>query len=425
MRCNKKAQFIILACIHQPVFAAETLEQVFTTALTNNQSLMASRSYTKAAEQNVYSAKGQRLPQLTASAGYTQLNHDPTAKTEVNGGNVEFQVSEAGSANAQVMLSMPVFTSGRISHDIEAAEAASRAAMQDEVTAELNIKWQMAQAFVAVFRAEKSLEVVNSHVKSLQAHSGDVKNLFEQGMVARNDLLSVGVELSNAQQAVLKAGNQLDLAKANFNQLMNRDLAAEVALVEYLPSTLKGRFDALANQALQERPELKVLGEQGFALEQRAASTEAGLWPQLNISGGYQYQQNSLQVYENMWSANATVNWKIYDGSTQHRSDELKFQSQALVSQKNDLKNAIQLQVRSAWLSVQETVKRIEISQQAIVQADENLKVSTERYQQGLANHTEVLDAENLRIRTHDNFNNARYDHSLANLLLRRAIGIL
>jgi len=425
MRCNKKAQFLILACIYQPVFAAETLEQVFVTALTNNQSLMASRSYTQAAEQNVYSAKGQRLPQLTASAGYTQLNHDPTAKTEVNGGNVEFQVSEAGSANAQVMLSMPVFTSGRIGHDIEAAEAASRAAMQDEVTAELNIKWQMAQAFVAVFRAEKSLEVVNSHVKSLQAHSGDVKNLFEQGMVARNDLLSVGVELSNAQQAVLKAGNQLDLAKANFNQLMNRDLAAEVDLVEYLPSTLKGRFDALANQALQERPELKVLGEQGFALEQRAASTEAGLWPQLNISGGYQYQQNSLQVYENMWSANATVNWKIYDGSTQHRSDELKFQSQALVSQKNDLKNAIQLQVRSAWLSVQETVKRIEISQQAIVQADENLKVSTERYQQGLANHTEVLDAENLRIRTHDNFNNARYDHSLANLLLRRAIGIL
>jgi outer membrane protein TolC len=206
---------------------------------------------------------------------------------------------------------------------------------------------------------------------------------------------------------------------------MNRDLVETVNLVDHFPLGIKGDFSNLAKQALRERPELKVLGEQSTALEKQAASTDAGLWPQLNISGGYQYQQNKFQVYENMWMANATVSWKIYDGSTRHQSGRLKYRAQALISQRNDLKNTIQLQVRSAWLSLQETFKRIDISQQAIIQSDENLKVSTERYQQGLANHTEVLDAENLRIKTYDNFNNARYDNILANLLLRRAIGIL
>lgn len=425
MRCNRQVLFLILLCNQHAIFAAETLEQVFVTALLNNQSLMASHSYTQAAEQDVYSAKGQRFPQLSASAGYTQLNHDPTAKTEVNGGAVEFQVSEAGNANAAVIISMPVYTSGRISNSIEAAEASSRAATQNEITAELNIKWQVAQAFVAVFRAEKSLEVVNSHVKSLQAHTRDVKNLFNQGMVARNDLLSAEVELNNARQIVMQTTNRLDIARANFNQLMNRELDANVDLVEYFPMVLQGNFEGLVKQSLQERSELKALGEQSTAFDKQAASAEAGLWPQLNISGGYQYQQNEFQVYENLWMANATVNWKIYDGSTRHQSGKLKYQAQALLSQRNDLKNSIQLQVRSAWLSLQETVKRIAISQQAIVQADENLKVSTERYQQGLANHTEVLDAENLRVRTYDNFNNARYDNTLANLLLRRATGVL
>jgi len=65
------------------------------------------------------------------------------------------------------------------------------------------------------------------------------------------------------------------------------------------------------------------------------------------------------------------------------------------------------------------------VTQKATGQADENLKVSNERYQQGLAAHIEVLNAEDLRIRTYNNFNNARYDAVMANLNLRRALGIL
>jgi len=65
------------------------------------------------------------------------------------------------------------------------------------------------------------------------------------------------------------------------------------------------------------------------------------------------------------------------------------------------------------------------VTQQAIAQADENLKVTTDRYQQGLSTNTDVLKAEDLRTATHDNFNNATYDAALATLHLRRAVGVL
>jgi len=126
-----------------------------------------------------------------------------------------------------------------------------------------------------------------------------------------------------------------------------------------------------------------------------------------------------------MWVANATLNWKLYDGSTRHRSHAAKQQSLSLKMQRNDLISQIQLQIRQAWLDIQETQKRIKVAKQAISQADENLKVSTERYQQGLATNTEVLDAEDLRIQTNNNLNNAQYDAVMANLSLRRALGIL
>jgi outer membrane protein TolC len=244
-------------------------------------------------------------------------------------------------------------------------------------------------------------------------------------MVARNDLLAADVELSNAKQLVLQQKNSLQIAKANYNQLLNRDLMADVELIERFPEVPQGDYVTLSQQALLKRTELSGLTEQVHALEEQAASVKAGLWPQVNVSGGYQYTQNKYQTYEGMWMANASVQWQIYDGSTAHRSDALSSQALAVNSQRNDLISAIQLQVRQAWLAIQETQKRVVVAQTATGQADENLKVSSERYQQGLAGHTEVLDAESLRIRAYDNFNNARYDAAMANLNLRRALGIL
>jgi len=81
--------------------------------------------------------------------------------------------------------------------------------------------------------------------------------------------------------------------------------------------------------------------------------------------------------------------------------------------------------VRQAWLDIQETRKRIEVTQDAIAQAEENMKVTTDRYQQGLSTQTDVLKAEDLRTITHDNYNNAGYDHALAVLRLRWSLGAL
>ena len=425
MLINKNSLLIIALIFAKPVIAAETLEQAFAEALNQNQRILAAKANSEASEQQLYAAQGQRLPQLYVSTGYTQLSETPAIQTEVNGQPAEFAASQAGSANAQAIVSMPVFTSGRISHSIEAAEAAKVAMRHNEVTTALNIKLQVADAFIAIFRAQKGLLVAQSHVNSLNAHVKDVTNLYQQGMVARNDLLASQVELSNAEQDVISKDNQLNIAKAHFNQLLNRDLSTEVDLVEQFPDALRGTLTELSQQALSQRPELSALALQAHALEQQAASENASLWPQVNINGGYQYEQNRYQVHEGMWMANATLEWKIYDGSTRHRSKAMSQQAMALLSQRNDLISHIQLQVRQSWLDVQETLKRTEVAKSAIAQADENLKVSTERYQQGLASHTEVLDAEDLRVTTHNNFNNARYDAAMAKLNLRRALGTL
>jgi len=422
---TKNILLLMAVMLSRQGLAGETLEQAFAEALNQNQHIVAAKADSQAAEQQLFAAQGQRMPQFNVRSGYTQLSETPSAQTSVGGQQAVFATTQSGSANAQAIVSVPVFTSGRISRSIEAAEANRMASEHNESTTALNVKLQVANAFIVIFRTEKALQVAQSHVETLKAHAKDVNNFYQEGMVARNDLLAAQVELSNAEQRVLQQENQLNIAKANFNQLLNRDLATEVSLVEEFPEAMTGTLAELNEQAFSQRPEIITLSEQIHALEAQASSEKANLWPQVNVNGGYQYQQNRYQAFEGMWVANATVDWKIYDGSTAHRSNAFSHQASALTSQRNDLMGAITLQVRQAWLDTQETRKRVNVAEQAIAQADENLKVSTERYQQGLAAHTEVLDAEDLRIRTYDNFNNARYDAVMATLNLRRALGVL
>jgi outer membrane protein TolC len=425
MFINKYNFLLILLIFSKQVMAAETLEQVFADALNKNQLIHAAKADTQASEQQLFAAEGQYLPKLSVSTGYTQFNETPSAKANFGGQSVQFPMGQAGSFNAQAMVSIPVFTSGKIEHGIDAAKAVNLATQHNEVTTALNIKLKVANVFIVILRSQKGLNVAQSHVNNLKAHVKDVNNLYQQGVIARNDLLAAKVKLSNAKQLVIQQDNQLNIAKAQFNQLLNRNLSNEVEFVEAFPEFSGDNLALLFKQALKQRPELEVLAEQIRSLEAQAQSEKANLLPQVNLNGGYQYQENEYQASEGLWMANVTLNWTLFDGSTNHRSQAVNRQALSLKSQRDDFISNIHLQVRQAWLDIQETLKRIEVAKQAIEQADENLKVSTERYQQGLAVHTEVLDAEDLRTQIYNNFHNAEYDSAMAKLNLRYALGIL
>jgi outer membrane protein TolC len=422
---HKNYLFGLLMFLAATGASAETLEDAWDSAINNNHQIKSAKADTSASEQQLQSAQGQRLPDLNVSSGYTQFSQTPAVKAQIADQPTQFNTAQAGSAKAQAIASVPIFTSGRISHNIDAAEASLQAVQSNESASVLNIKMQVAEAYISVLRMESALQVAQSHVDTLGLHIKDVHNLFDQGMVARNDILAANVELANAQQLLLQANNQLDIGRARYTQLLDRNLADAVKLTHQFPETPQGSLNELSSTAIKQRPELVALAQQIESLGQQAQSVKAGLLPQVAVNGGYQYQENRYQAFQGMWMANVGMEWKVFDGSSGHRSDAISRQAISLKEQRDDLSSMIGLQVRQAWLDIQETQKRIAVTQQAIAQADENLKVTADRYQQGLSTNTDVLKAEDLRITTHDYLNNATYDAALAALHLRRAVGIL
>ena len=93
---------------------AETLEDAWNIAIDANHQIKSAKADTSASEQQLYSAQGQRLPELNVGSGYTQYNQTQAAKAEFQGQNGQFNTYQAGSVKAQAMASLPIYTSGRI-----------------------------------------------------------------------------------------------------------------------------------------------------------------------------------------------------------------------------------------------------------------------------------------------------------------------
>lgn len=405
---------------------AETLKEAWETALAVDHTLKASEQNTAAAAQQVNAAKSARLPSLNLDAGYTVLNAEPGAKAKFGGSIVEFATGEKSALTYKLATQIPLYTSGRITNGINSAEASLKAAESDKAGRVLDIKLRVAQAYINVLRAQKNLEVAKSHVASLEAHTRDVENLYEQDMVPRNDLLAAQVSLADARQKTIQVQNGLEIARAAYNRFLGRDLSYKTSLDELSPEPVHDPLSDLTKQAIEQRAELTALSEQIRAMRHRAVGIRAETGPQLALAGGYEFRQNKHQTNEGLWSATMGLKWNLFDGGVvRHRASAVENQAKALEEQRKDSITAIGLQVRQAWLDVQETHKRIEVTRKAVAQAEENLKVNRDRYNESLATNTEVLDAETLRTRTQNNHANAVYDAVLAVLRLKRAVGSL
>ena len=439
MRISHYLLFTVLASSPSVPAAAETLEEAWQVAVGNNYRLKAAQADTQSSEHQLEAAQGQQWPTLIVSGGYTQYSDSIVSNTNfssqsvqtssgpvlVDGGNVQFKTAQQGSAKTQAIVSAPLFTSGRINANIDAATAMLNAMQASENAMVMDIKMQVAESFIAVLRAEKLVQVARSHADNLDAHARNVKSLYEQGMESRNESLASEVEATNAQQELLQKNHQLDDAKMQYNALLARELSEPVVLATTLPKKPQGALETLSDTALQERSELASMAGRIDSYFQQAESVKAENLPQLNLNGGYVYQQNAYQLHQGMWMMGVDVQWRLFDATTGHRSEAFTKQAYVLKAQYDELANQVKLQVRQSWLAVEETQQRVAVTEKSVSQAEENKRIVVENYKEGLATSSEVLHAEELQVKSHANLDQARYDAALAILRLRRSVGVL
>ncbi len=426
------ATALSVAAIGAPLqVSAESLEDAWKLAFARDNNLAAAASDVDGAKAAERAARAARWPSVEASGGYTRLNSSPaldvtTPAFTFRSGPI-FKGDEFVSGNVQMRL--PLYAGGQIAAGITAAREAAVGASQTRQSAVANVKLEVAEEYVGVLRAARTLEAANSSVDSLSAHAKDVQHLVERELVPKSDLLAARVALADAEQAKVRAANAVELARAGYNRSLGESLDRTPQLDERLPtdaSLPSTPLDVLVKRALNSRSELAAMQAQVASLESQSRAELGKTLPQLALTGGYTHFDNTILDRQDVSSVGIGVTWSLFDGGqARNRSAALKSASRSARSRLEDLRSKIELEVRQSWLGVQEAQARVKASAEAVAQAEENLRSSRELYSADLATNTQVLDAVTLRVRALNNRDNAVLDESLSLLRLQYAVGSL
>ncbi len=323
-------------------------------------------------------------------------------------------------------LQVPVFDLSKI-----AAEKQAKAKYQSSVLGEelafISLKQTVSNAYYTLLAAIDAQKVCEQSVAALQDHLKNVQAQYDVGVVAKVDLLRSEVELTSAQQDLIKAENRHSIAEARLNNMMGIAQDTRLDPAEELKYTVyEGVLSNCINHAMLHRLDLQQSRLQVKAAEAALNGAKAGWAPSVSGNASNGWRNGTWPGNDNStWSAGFAVAMNVFDsGVTKSKVASAKADlMSAKESYRQDTDN-VELDVRNCYNTLRESEKRISTTQVAVAKAEEDYHIAQVRYEAGVGTNTDVLDAQVALHQARNNFNTSLYDYNLAKVALDTAMGI-
>jgi outer membrane protein TolC len=294
------------------------------------------------------------------------------------------------------------------------------------------LKMQTIEAYYGYLKARAALRSMDEAIVGVEAHVKKAEAFFEADFMTKNDLLQAEVQLAQLKGTRLEVEQGVAISREGLLVLLDEPVGSPLEPADqpdveagYLDTAhIPSELEAL-ELARKNRPELKQMKK---TLEQARAAVKlaaGGFIPQISAFGSYQHEEGSVMELPE-FVVGAQLSWTIWDwGGTYYSVKEAKARSAAAEAGYDALERAMGLEVKQALLGIELAQKKIEIGEEAVVAAEEQLRIENERYDKQVSTTTDVLDATTRLVGMQVSLATSRYDHLLAVARLRKACGTL
>ncbi|WP_447950836.1 TolC family protein [Chryseobacterium koreense] len=406
-----------------------TLEEAVSLGIQNSKNLKIDQAKIQEATANYLEAKNNRLPSLKASASALALaNANVDLKIlppSQNGGNGP----KANSAFlGQISASLPLYAGGRIKYGIQSAEYLMEASKLSTENDKVAIAYNVAQAYNNLFKANQAIKVLEENLTASQKRDESFQKLENNGIIARNDRLKANLQTSNIELQLLEAHNNYNIANINMDLLLGLPETTEIEIDSNYISELTENQSVsyYMNQAISNRKDLQALVYQRKAAALGTKAAKAESLPTIALTGGYiAAEVPKILTITNAANIGLGVQYNI-DNLWKKNSALMQAQSrEKQLEATNDLLNdQIKLDINRDYQNSDFAKKKIAVYEKAAAQANENYRVTKNKFENGLATITELLDADTAQISANVNVINAKADAALAYRKLLQTAGI-
>ena len=375
------------------------------------------------AEADSLIARARLLPSVNASGSYTSLANQPTSV--YLGQTIPTSDRNYNSYGINIRQILFDFRGNLSRYDASRmlleAQKLNTASIRNAIALEFTI------GFYDFLESQRLVEVAGKEVESVESHLKNAQNLYDAGVITKNDLLQAQVKLSDARQRLLSAKNIKSVRASRLNNLLLRPLYWQVNAIEQqreisAPASID--LDKAWKTALAARPEIQIVDSTLQSLDLESVSKKSEFLPKLFARGSYDYMANAYQLHDDNWSLILGIDINLFEGgSSLAELKKTRYRKSRLVEQRARLVDEIKIEVQRHILDLQDAYERIQVTRDAASQAQENLRINKARYDEGVGTATEVLDAVTLLTTAESNYIRSVYDYRKAEAATHYAAG--
>ena len=397
-----------------------TLGECVELALENNSALASARESLSSSDADVLSSWSGVLPKVSGSLSASEgLTLADGAETSSQGKSGSLSVSQTVFDGA---------TFARIA-SASRGRSATRHALESK---RRETAFTAKQNYYGLLKAEALKEVRAEALELAQEQLRKTESLFELGSASRSDLLKAQVQVGQAELSLITAERSVGTARAALCYTLGIDVGTPVEVVDPAPDEREEEtleYDLAG--AVAGRPDVLAAEEAVVAARRSLLSSKAARWPGVSASLSYDRSEESFgEIFEDVQdnhtrTARLSISVPIFNGlSTKASIASGKSALRTYEIALRDTRMWAEYEIETERLSVLEQKERVGVAEKAVAQAEEDLRVSEERFRLRAASMLELIDARVAYSQARADLVEARYDYEVAKAALRLALGL-
>lgn len=410
-----------------------TLENCLRLGIENNLSLEGKRKEIQKSKYGVSENRAKLLPQINGYAGFNDNFDPPVSVTDGSSYGVPYNVTQTlqYAANAGLDLQMPlynqtVYTAISVARIVDEMNRLSYEKAREDLIMQISKMYYLGQV------TAEQITLIKTNITRLEELKNISEAFYDNGMAMEVDLKRVNINLEN-----LKV--QYDNAQAMMTQQLNIlkyiiDYPAEKEIA-LIPVNTNNITTAALTGMSENLYELQLLQSQVQLAERQKKMVTNGYIPSLSLTGSWRYSAYTDKAYHwfhsgpsNYWyrsyGVGLTLRVPIFDGlDKRFKKQKALVDIQMTKLRQEDTRKNLQTQYLNATNDLMNNQRNFKKQKDNYLLAEDVYAVTTDRYREGIASMTEVLQDEMRMSEAQNNYISAHYNYRVANLLLLKLTG--
>lgn len=355
---------------------------------------------------------------------------------KVMGGDTEssgegIQMGRFNSWSAGLNVSLPLVVPS-LWKNIQMSEVDIQLSMEKARASRIDLVNQVKKSFFSLLLAQDSHDVFRKTYETDSINLEDIRNRYNQGIVAEYDVITADVRLKSLIPSILQSENMMKIAELQLKMLMGIDSDMPLKVVGSLDDYEKSMFDAIipADTSLMNNSDIRQFDLQTEQAQKAYELQKLQYAPSLVTSFNWTYmsQNNDFKISTYRWDPysmlGVTLQIPLFSGGQRyHNLKQSQIQLWQLDEQRKDVERGLKLSIRNNYDLIHKNIEQVVATQSSVEQARKGHEITLKRYETGMGTIVDVNAAALAVLNAELQYRNAIYDYLSAKADLEKVLG--